>query len=302
MKPFLAIGLGEILWDILPEGRKLGGAPANFAYHVNQLGGLGIPVSRIGDDALGHEALEKLTGHDLNTDFISIDQTYPTGTVDALIDKYGAASYSFPDDVAWDFLALNDASLDLAARADAVCFGTLAQRSGISRKSIHGFLEAAPGALKIYDINLRQNFYSADIIKSSMTLADVLKINAEELALVSEMLSLPRDEQAALSALMDRFNLNLAVLTRGSQGSLILSTDDVSDLPGKPVTVIDTIGAGDSFTAALVLAYLQSKSLDEINHYASDVAAYVCGHAGAMPEMPERLWIVDKLDQHGRIS
>ena len=289
MKTFLAIGLGEILWDVLPTGRKLGGAPANFAYHINRLGGVGIPVSCIGDDALGREALKQLVSHGLNVDSISTDPTHPTGTVDALVDEHGIATYIFPDNVAWDFLALDHPALQLATKADAICFGTLAQRSDISRKAIHSLLKAAPNALKIYDINLRQNFYSPDIIKSSLTLTDVLKINDEELTLISKMFSLPSGERAALSALMDTHNLKLAVLTRGDQGSLILSPNDFSDLSGQPTTIADTIGAGDSFTAAVALAYLHDYPLDEINRYATKVAAYVCGQTGAMPDMPDKL-------------
>lgn len=289
MKPFLAIGLGEILWDVLPTGRKLGGAPANFAYHVSSLGGVGIPVSRIGDDDLGREALEQLVSHGLNIDSISTDPTYPTGTVDALVDAHGVATYVFPDNVAWDVLVLDEKALDLAAKAAAICFGTLAQRSDVSRKSIHAFLEAAPDALKIYDINLRQDFYSPEIIQASLTLADLLKINDDELALISEMFSLPSDKRAALTALMNTHNLKLAVLTQGDKGSLILSPDGFSDLPGQPTIIADTIGAGDSFTAAVALAYLHGHSLNEINRYATKVAAYVCGQAGAMPKMPDWL-------------
>jgi len=291
MKPFLAIGLGEILWDLLPDGRKLGGAPANFAYHVNELGGVGIPVSRVGDDSLGREALEQLARHSLNVDFISIDRSHPTGSVDVFVDEHGVATYSFPDNVAWDFLAFEKSIFDLAAKADAICFGSLAQRTDFSRSSIHAFLAAAPSALKIYDINLRQNFYSLEIIESSMILADVLKINDDELALISDMFSLPSDEHAALSALVDKYSLKFAVLTRGSQGSLILSPAETSDFSGCSTTVIDTIGAGDSFTAAMALAFLHGQSFDQINRYASNVAAYVCSHAGAMPKIPEHLQI-----------
>jgi len=291
MQSFLAIGLGEILWDVLPDGRKLGGAPANFAYHVNGLGGVGVPVSRVGDDALGREALAELSEHGVSTRTISIDKDHPTGTVDALVDEQGVASYVFPDDVAWDFLSIGDAALDLAVTADAVCFGSLAQRSRISRKAIHAFLKAAPDALKIYDINLRQNFYSPEIIRASLSLADVLKINDDELALVTDMFSLPSGEREALAALMTAHDLKLAVLTRGGRGSLILSPDQASDLPGQPTTVVDTIGAGDSFAAAMTLAYLHGKPLGEINRYATEVAAYVCGQSGAMPKLPKWLKI-----------
>jgi len=289
LQPFLAIGLGEILWDMLPEGRRLGGAPANFAYHVNALGGVGIPVSCVGDDALGKEALERLSSHSIVIDAISIDRERPTGTVDVQIDELGTATYSFPDDVAWDFLSLDEVALEYAVKADAICFGTLAQRSEVSRQAIRALLEAAPAALKIFDINLRQKFYSPEIIASSLAWADVLKINDQELAIVSEMFSLPSGERAALEALMETHGLGLAVLTRGSRGSLIISPDHFSDLPGQPTGVVDTIGAGDSFTAAMAMAYLQGNSLDEINRHAAMVAAYVCGHSGAMPKIPRGL-------------
>jgi len=291
MTRFSAIGLGEILWDILPDGKKLGGAPANFAYHVASLGHSGIPISRIGDDALGRETLAELENHDVSTKYISVDPIHPTGTVDAAIDDHGIATYTFPDNVAWDFLDFDVTTLSLAATADTLCFGTLAQRSEVSRKAIHSFLAAAPTALKIYDINLRQDFFSPELIKASLSLADVLKINDDELRLVTEMLSLPSDEQAALQSLITQYDLTLAVLTRGGNGSFILSTNDSSDLPGQPATIVDTIGAGDSFTAAMALAYLSGKSLDKINRYATTVAAYVCGQAGAMPRMPRYLQI-----------
>jgi fructokinase len=286
MSQFTAIGLGEILWDVLPEGRKLGGAPANFAYHINQLGGVGIPVSRVGNDTLGREALDILQANDVSIDHISIDSVHPTGTVAAVVDEAGVATYTFPDDVAWDSLAMVEDDMTLAASADVICFGTLAQRASTSRKAIRDFLLHAPDALKVYDINLRQDFYTSDRIRNSLDMADVLKINDDELALIREMFDLPLGERRALDELIERHNLKLAVLTRGSEGALILSTDEVSDLPGVPTSVVDTIGAGDSFTAAMALAYLHGKSLDEINRYATRVAAYVCGQAGAMPKMP----------------
>lgn len=291
MKNITAVGLGEILWDVLPDVRKLGGAPANFAYHVNALGGTGIPVSRIGDDTLGKETLAELAAHGVSADHISIDPAHPTGTVNADIDTDGLATYTFPDDVAWDFLTLNDDAMQLAETIDAICFGTLAQRSETSRTAIHAFLQAAPQALKVYDINLRQDFHTPERIRASLELADALKINDEELGFITPELGLPPDDYDALDALATRFNLSLTVLTRGENGSIILSADGVSDLPGKPAEVVDTIGAGDSFTAALVLAHLNGFSLDRVNDYAASVAAYVCGQAGAMPPMPDALHI-----------
>lgn len=296
MRSITAIGLGEILWDVLPDGRKLGGAPANFAYHVNALGGTGLPVSRIGDDDLGRETLAELAAHGVSTEHISIDPDHPTGTVNAAVDANGVATYTFPDNVAWDFLAFDDATMSLADRADAVCFGTLAQRSAPSRTAIRAFLEAAPNALKVYDINLRQDFHTTERIRKSLELADVLKINDEELAFIAPEFDLPADEREALEELAGRYHLDLAVLTRGGKGSLLLSPDSVSDQSGMPADVVDTIGAGDSFTAALVLGRLNGLSLDRINDYAASVAAEVCGRAGAMPTMPETLHISRFLD------
>jgi len=291
MGRFTAIGMGEILWDVLPSGRKLGGAPANFAYHVNELGGVGIPVSRVGDDNFGREALALLGEHRVSTEHISIDPSHPTGTVNASIDDHGVATYSFPDDVAWDYLVFEDSTCELVKQADVICFGTLAQRSPVSRDSILSLLEASPRPLKVYDINLRQEFYDSERIATSLAVADVLKINDEELALVSDMFALPHGEEAALRTLLEKYDLKLVVLTRGGDGSLILSKDESSDLPGTPTEIVDTIGAGDSFTAAMALAYLQDWSLHEINSYATSVAAYVCGQAGAMPTMPKALQI-----------
>ncbi|WP_319583022.1 carbohydrate kinase [uncultured Pseudodesulfovibrio sp.] len=289
MQPILAVGLGEILWDVLPQTRLLGGAPANFAYHVNALGGAGLPVSRVGDDDLGREALSLLVCRGLNIDAVSLDPDHPTGTVDARVDADGVATYVFPDDVAWDFLSLDQSALILASNADAVCFGSLAQRSEISRRSIQRFLGEAKKALKVFDINLRQDFYTPEILATSLDAADVLKINDAELDIVTSLFDLPPGEQPALRALMERHGLELAVLTRGDKGSLILSPETVSDLPGEPVEVVDTIGAGDSFTAALVLGHLKQWPLDKINRYAAKVAAHVCAQPGAMPEMPREL-------------
>jgi fructokinase len=289
MQPILAVGLGEILWDVLPLTRMLGGAPANFAYHVNALGGAGVPVSRVGDDDLGREALSLLVCRGLNIDAVSIDPDHPTGTVDARVDADGVATYVFPDDVAWDFLALDPPSLTLAANADAVCFGTLAQRGPVSRRAVHRFLDAARKGLKVFDVNLRQDFYTPEVIADSLDAADVLKINDAELDVATRLFSLPEGEQPALRTLMERHGLGLAVLTRGEKGSLILSPDTVSDLPGESVQVVDTIGAGDAFTAALVLGHLKQWPLDEINRYAAAVAAHVCSQPGAMPEMPGEL-------------
>ncbi|WP_419785942.1 carbohydrate kinase family protein [Pseudodesulfovibrio sp.] len=289
MPNIIAIGLGEILWDILPDRSTLGGAPANFAYHVNALGGSGVPLSRIGDDDLGRQTIATLDAHGVSTDHLTLDQTHPTGTVLAELDADGVASYTFPDAVAWDFLSPTTANLELAASADIVCFGTLAQRSPASHQAIRTVLRNASRALKIFDANLRQNFWDSATLRTSLALADVLKINDVELAVLIDLFCLPTDPHAALKTLLMRYDLKLAVLTRGPDGSLIISPNETSDLPGQPTEIVDTIGAGDAFTAAMALAYLRGSSVDRINRYAAQVAATVCAMPGAMPDMPEAL-------------
>ncbi len=221
---------------------------------------------------------------------IALDPDHPTGTVQAVLDAQGVASYTFPDNVAWDFLTPDKADLALAGQVDALCFGTLAQRAPASRQTLRALLHAAPNALKIYDINLRQNFFDSGLIRASLGLADILKLNDDELVILTDMFCLPKDEHSALDQLVRRYDLKLAALTRGGKGSLLLAPGATSDLPGQSAaTVVDTIGAGDAFAAAMTLAYLDGDSLDEINRYASQVAGVVCGRPGAMPEMPETL-------------
>jgi len=291
MPQFTAIGLGEILWDVLPDRRTLGGAPANFAYQVNALGGIGVPLSRVGDDALGREALAQLAARGVTTSHVSMDPDHPTGTVLAELDPEGVATYTFPNDVAWDFLAPTEPDLALAATADAVCFGTLAQRSPTARRGVLEVVRAATRALRIYDVNLRQDFWDSGRIRASLHLADVLKINDAELAVLSDIFCLPRNERDALDTLLRRHDLKLAVLTRGAAGSLIVSPHETSDLPGRKTPVADTIGAGDAFTAALALAWLHGWKTADLHRYAADVAAEVCTRPGAMPDMPPALKI-----------
>jgi fructokinase len=273
----------------MPHDRTLGGAPANFAYHVNALGGTGVPVSRVGGDDLGRETLALLSDRGVTVEHVATDPDHPTGTVLAELDRDGVAHYTFPDHVAWDFLAPDRAALDLAARADAVCFGTLAQRSPVSRRAVRTLLRAASDALKIYDVNLRRDFYDSGIIRASLGLADVLKLNDAELGVLTDMFCLPKGERDALDVLMRRYDLKLAALTRGGNGSLLVAPGGSSDLAGRPVKIVDTIGAGDAFTAAMALAFLDGASLDEVNRYAAEVAGFVCGRQGGMPEMDRSL-------------
>jgi fructokinase len=292
MGTFTAAGIGEILWDMLPGERQLGGAPANFAYHFKALGGESLTISRIGDDEPGKAALAQLKEHGLDISAVTVDPNHMTGRVDVHVDANGVASYEFPDDVAWDHIEANDAATRALPTLDAVCFGTLAQRSPVSRRNITAMLQALPQkTLKIFDINLRQHFYSQELIESSLRMANVLKINDEELAIVGGMLAIHGTEQERMSRLIERFTLRLGVLTRGENGSLLMTPDQTSDFPGVAATVRDTIGAGDSFTAALALGWLQRLPLEEINQKAAQVAAHVCSQAGAMPVMPDTLRI-----------
>jgi len=286
-------GIGEVLWDVLPGGKKLGGAPANFIYHINALGGQGVLVSRVGDDGLGREACALLVEQGIDTGHIAIDPVHPTGTVLAKLDAQGKADYIFPPDVAWDFLGLRPKDEALAPNLQAVCFGSLAQRSHISQAAIQQFLDLVPPtALKIFDINLRGTFYNREVIGRSLALADVLKISDEELPVVADMFGITGDDRTVLTALATQYNLDLCALTRGAEGSLLISREDQHDHPGLATQIKDTIGAGDAFTAALTLGLLVGWSLEMINDRANAVAAAVCGHAGAMPPLPDALRIL----------
>lgn len=277
------IGLGEILWDMLPTGKQLGGAPANFAYHVCRLGGNGWAVSAISDDELGREIKSTLSAKKLNTILEEVNE--PTGTVQVTLNAAGVPTYDITEGVAWDHIPFTERIGDLAKETSAVCFGTLAQRSPESRATIHEFIENMPdGSLKVYDINLRQNYYDEKIISDSLRLADILKINDEELDIVSKMLSLSGTQEERCRAISRAFNLKFVILTKGGDGSEVVLEDKVHiSRPGK-IDIVDTVGAGDSFTAAFILAYLRGESLEKAHTLATEVSSYVCTKAGAMPE------------------
>jgi fructokinase len=287
---FLLIGLGEILWDLMPSGKQLGGAPANFAYHAHALGGKGVVAACIGDDEPGREILEKLDDLCLNRDYIVVDKEHPTGTVSVEVDEAGKPSYIIHENVAWDFIPALPQWMELAMKADAVCFGSLAQRSKVSRRTIQSFLRATPpSCLRVFDVNLRQSFYSREVIETSLQLANVFKINDEELPVVAELLALAGDETAILGALAKRYGHRMIALSRGDRGSLLFSEGRTSNHNGYPVVVADTVGAGDAFTAALALGMLRGCDLDRINDHANRAASFVCSQAGATPELPEPL-------------
>ncbi|TIH15825.1 carbohydrate kinase [Marinifilum sp. JC120] len=293
MKQFFIAGLGEILFDVLADYEEIGGAPVNFAYHAGKLGADGAAVSTIGDDERGRRASKELMNRELCLSGVSIDRDHETGYVEARLDDQGVATYYFPDDIAWDHLKLNDTAMGFAPQVDAVCFGTLAQRSEISKKAIHTFLDAAPQALKVYDMNLRQLFYSKEIIAESLQRADVLKLNDDEIKVIATMFELKGSERDMLKKLHNEFELKCSVLTRGSNGSLIISDTDGVEHPGiKIKEIADTIGAGDSFTASVAIGLLLDHSLEEISEHANRLAAHVCTCKGAMPAIPNEFKLI----------
>ena len=286
---FKVIGIGEVLWDLMPDGQKqLGGAPANFACHASSLGAVGQVVTRVGADSLGREVLRRFQEMHLAQDTVQIDNDKPTGTVAVELDKAGVPRFTIREAAAWDRLALTEAAYSRVREADAICFGSLAQRSGVSRETIRELLAAAPAtALRICDINLRQPFYSREIIETSLQLANVLKLNDTELLVLDEMFGLGKSPQQQIERLAQVFSLQVVALTRGAQGSLLYQGGQWSEQLPQPMRVVDTVGAGDAFTAALALGLLSKMSLDDIHILAAELARYVCTQAGATPSLPE---------------
>ena len=285
-------GIGEILWDVFPHGRKLGGAPTNFAYFVKNLGQDGLVASRIGNDPLGREILDLLNQLGLAEDFIQIDLKHPTGTVRVRIDDIGQPDYIINENVAWDFLELSDRWKELSREVDVVCFGTLAQRSLRSRRTIVDFLKMAPGsAIKVFDINLRQEFHSPKIIFQSLELATILKLNKGELELLKNLMGCPqgRDDIGFCRKLMGRYDIKLVCITRGEDGSLLINGSGYYDHSGYKVPVADTVGAGDAFTAAMVIRYLEGGTLEEISSFANRLGSWVCSHTGPTPVLDEEI-------------
>lgn len=283
------VGFGEVLWDILPEGRKVGGAPANFAYHVSQFGMNSRVVSAVGEDDLGEEILEDFKQKHLA---FHVDKVpYPTGTVSVKLDGQGIPCYDIRENVAWDNIPFTSSLEELAARTSCVCFGSLAQRSVISRTSVHLFLDRMPaGSHKVFDINIRQDFYTKEGLCDSMRRCDILKLNDEELELLGRMLDYPEGSQEERCRRLSRdFDLRILILTCGARGSYVFTSKDTSFLETPKVEVADTVGAGDSFTAAFCCAMLKRKPLREAHRLAVDVSAFVCSCRGAMPVLPEEL-------------
>ena len=287
---FVLVGMGEILWDMLPGGKQLGGAPANFAYHAQALGGRGVVVSCVGDDELGKEILTRLEGLGLGCEYVAVDKHHPTGTVTVALDEGGKPDYTIHENVAWDFIPADSGLGELAGRTDAVCFGSLCQRLGVSRNSIRGFLAATrPDCIRVFDINLRQSYFDREIVEAMLEVATVLKLNDEELPVVADLVGLVGEETDVLSELTERYGLRMIAVTRGPRGSRLFAAGADSNHPGFAAEIADTVGAGDAFTAAMTLGLLYGRAPDRINEYANRVASFVCSQSGATPKLPDDL-------------
>ena len=285
------VGLGELLWDLLPSGKRLGGAPANFAYHVSQFGLKGLAISAVGQDDLGDETIQELEHKHLLAYIERVG--YPTGRVNVQLDEAGIPLYDIQQDVAWDNIPFTEQLREIAENTQAVCFGSLAQRSPQSRVAIQAFLASLPAdddVLRIYDINLRTPFYSKEVVDLSLSAANVLKVNDEELPILANYYNLPQIsplEQCEL--LRQRFDLRLVIYTCGANGSYVISEEGVSSQPTPKVLVVDTVGAGDSFTASFCAALINGSPISEAHAIAVKVAAFVCTQQGAMPILPSNL-------------
>jgi fructokinase len=283
------VGLGEALWDCLPDGSKLGGAPANFAYHASQFGNDAYAISAIGNDALGDQTLKEFDEKHLKYIMPRVD--YPTGTVQVQLDNEGVPTYDIKQNVAWDNIPFTPEIENVAKHCGCVCFGSLAQRNKISRDTIHRFIDTTPmSCLKIFDINLRQNFYTKEIIQDSLKACDILKINDEELVTIGRLFGYPGlDIENKCYLILGKYNLKMLVLTCGTNGSYVFAPGVKSFQPTPKVEVDDTVGAGDSFTGSFASAILAGMPIKEAHKLAVEVSAFVCTQPGAMPKLPESL-------------
>ena len=285
----MIVGLGEALWDVLPEGKKLGGAPANFAYHAGQFGLDTIAISALGEDKLAEETIDALKEHNLN--YLMPRVPYPTGTVQVTLTGDGIPTYDIKENVAWDNIPYTDEMAEIAKNARAVCFGSLAQRNVVSRENIHKFLDDTPeDCIKIFDINLRQQFYTKEVIKESLQRCNILKINDEELVLIGRMFGYPGlDIENKCWLILGKYNLDMLVLTCGTNGSYVFTPGQMSFQETPKVEVADTVGAGDSFTGSFVGSILNGMPVPEAHKTAVQVSAFVCTQNGAMPIVPDHL-------------
>ena len=284
-KPIVA-GIGELLWDMLPSGKQLGGAPCNFAFHAQQAGCESIVISAVGMDNLGKELVDTMTQLGLAPDFVQVN-VFPTSTVTIMLDEHGHPDYTIHEEVAWDHILMTEQILNVSGNLDAVCFGSLAQREEVSANTIALLLLSLnPDCLKVFDINLRQNYYSKETILRSLSLSDVLKLNDDELPVVAGFTEISGDISGQLHQLIDLFDLKYIVYTMGSKGSIIVSRDDYSYIEAPKVEVADTVGAGDAFTAVFIAGILNGFPLASIHRKATEIAALVCTKKGATPKLP----------------
>jgi fructokinase len=283
---FKIIGIGEVLWDLLPSGPQLGGAPANFACHAHALGAQAAVVTRVGNDSFGRTIQQRFKRLGIADGTMQVDDEAPTGTVTISLSGNGIPHFTIHEPVAWDHLIVTPSAITAVQTADAICFGTLAQRHKIARDTIQKLVAtASPKTLRIFDINLRQNYFSPELIEQSLQLANVLKLNDGELAILARLFNLNGSPRGQLELLASKFDLHVIALTRGPAGSLIFRDGQWSDCPSVPITVVDTVGAGDAFAAALVMGLLHEFDLDQINILADEVARYVCSFDGATPPL-----------------
>ncbi|MEE8170743.1 MAG: carbohydrate kinase [Phycisphaerae bacterium] len=286
----IVVGIGELLWDVFEDGRRPGGAPANVAFHAGQLGLTGIVCSRVGADEPGSALLHHLEQHGMDTRYVQRDAEHPTGTVTVSTERPDHPAYTIHQDAAWDFLTFDDALAHVCGRAAAICFGTLAQRRPDSARTIDRFLETADGALRIYDVNLRPPWYTQETIDASLRRADVVKLNIDEMRELAAMFGLSDDAPREFAdALIRDYEVRRVCITRGAGGCILLTADETVDVPARPVTVVDAVGAGDAFTAALTNGLLRDWPMRLIATFANEVGALVAARSGAMPQLRREL-------------
>lgn len=289
-KPFTIIGIGEILWDEFPHEKRLGGAPANVAFHANALGARGIIISRIGNDADGRGIRELLDKENI-PHYLTVDPDHPTGRVTVRTDSDGTADYTIHEGAAWDYMTIDLPMIPVFSNADAICFGTLAQRNPVSGKAIRQAIRATRSeCIRLFDMNLRQHYYSETVILEMLELATILKLNHEEFDIITNMLLRNRSETQRLEELIDRFGLTMIILTKGKNGSRIFMDKNLDSVyKSEPGIIVDTVGAGDCFSAAVALGILKGWKLDDIHQMASKAASFVCSQKGATPVLPKEI-------------
>lgn len=289
---FKIAGLGEVLWDAFPEGEKFGGAPANFACHCHSLGAEAHVISCVGNDERGSKARAFLDNHGVNISGLAVSDEHETGVVLVTLDEKGKPDYEIKEGVAWDYIPWTEEMESYVPQLDAICFGSLCQRNDVSRKTARQCLAATkPDCLRVFDINIRQSFYGPEIINASLEASNALKLNDEELPIVASMLGISGNNEELLCELIEKYGLRLAILTCGPEGALMMTTEDSSFAVPPDDPVVNTVGAGDSFTAATIMGFLKGRPLAEINKHANEIATYVCKQHGAVPVLPESLII-----------